>query len=211
MAVWLLACALLGRSALGSGVWLEVQNATAAGHVLLGVPALAGGYCAVDELVNCTYGNATCSGNQCCPRAPGDGLNKTYPCPSSDPDFVDCEVREKVGSCLDPAIAKATVRSSRTGTHNDVAPPATPPPPAVSTTATTTMASQTRTSMRGGSDKHFDVTTATSTTATTQTATATSTTVGALSVTSGSRSQRLLAVALAAPLLVATTIVQLSS
>lgn len=144
MAVRLLACALLGRSAAGSGAWLEEQNATAAGRVQSGASSFVGGYCALNDLVNCTYGSATCSGNQCCPRAPGGGLNKTYPCPSAAPDFVDCEVQEKAGDCLDPFIAKSTVSSGRAGVLDGAMPAATPPPePSASTSVTTPAVSQT--------------------------------------------------------------------
>merc|ERR1712012_197471 len=54
--------------------------------------------CEVGDHVECPDVNSTmCSGNQCCPRSTS---GKTYPCPSAEPGWSQCESPIKVADCL---------------------------------------------------------------------------------------------------------------
>eukprot|EP00405_Crypthecodinium_cohnii_P019549 CAMPEP_0206468988 /NCGR_PEP_ID=MMETSP0324_2-20121206/29984_1 /ASSEMBLY_ACC=CAM_ASM_000836 /TAXON_ID=2866 /ORGANISM="Crypthecodinium cohnii, Strain Seligo" /LENGTH=189 /DNA_ID=CAMNT_0053942605 /DNA_START=135 /DNA_END=704 /DNA_ORIENTATION=- len=108
--------------------------------------------CALNETVNCPGSDATCKGNQCCPRGPGAAT--TLPCPSAHPDFTDCEGGTKMMDCLDPDVAdelsetKAPTRTTTTTTKTSTK---------TTTPRTTTTKTTTHRSTRGSA--HYDVTT----------------------------------------------------
>mmetsp|Transcript_147973 Transcript_147973/g.475134 ORF Transcript_147973/g.475134 Transcript_147973/m.475134 type:complete len:178 (-) Transcript_147973:325-858(-) len=103
------------------------------------------GFCPINQTVACPGSNATCMGNQCCPRADGAVHNNTFPCPSAEPGLLDCEAGEKVQDCLGPpppttttTTTAATTIPTTSSRHFDVPQPADPTSTTAAVDAVTT-------------------------------------------------------------------------